>query len=153
MSEHPYVPPGKPSDPFHRPLQLALRLFRLIAGRRMDGRTDWISPHSTGLCPLMGSLLCYPLRLHNIKESRQGNHQPRDACWRLVSLPTLSNSFFLFLFLFLFLCFFFIRWRHWRRQRWGHCYLIYNRIYRNSEIKQYFFSRSKAKKKRKALSF
>ena len=26
-------------------------------GERMDGRTDGISPHSTGLCPLSGPLL------------------------------------------------------------------------------------------------
>ena len=39
----------------------------------MDGRTNRISPHFTGLCPLSGPLPCYFLRLHNIKEAGQGN--------------------------------------------------------------------------------
>ena len=43
----------------------------------MYGRTcrwkDGISPHSTGLSPLLGLLPHYPLTLHNIKEAGQGN--------------------------------------------------------------------------------
>ena len=45
---------------------------------------DRISPYSIGLCPLLGPLPCYPLRLCNIKETAQGNHRPHDAFWRLV---------------------------------------------------------------------
>ena len=46
-------------------------------GGQMDGRTgrwmaDTISPHSTGLCPLLGPLPYYPLQLHHIKEVGQG---------------------------------------------------------------------------------
>ena len=39
---------------------------------RTDVRTDGISPHSTGLCPLSGPLPCYLLRLYDIKEAGQG---------------------------------------------------------------------------------
>ena len=35
----------------------------------MDGlRDERSSPHSRGVCPLLGPLPCYPLRLHHIKE-------------------------------------------------------------------------------------
>ena len=40
---------------------------------RTYGRTYGISPHSTGLCPLLVLLPCYPLKLHNIKEAGQVN--------------------------------------------------------------------------------
>ena len=39
---------------------------------RADGRTYGISPHSTGLRPLLGPLPCYVLRFHHIKEAGQG---------------------------------------------------------------------------------
>ena len=41
--------------------------------RQTDVRTDGISPHSTGVCPLSGPLPCYLLRLCNLKEAGQGN--------------------------------------------------------------------------------
>ena len=48
-----------------------VRRHRQTIGQ-MDGRTDRIFPHSTGVCPLSGPLPCYPLRLHYIKEAGQG---------------------------------------------------------------------------------
>ena len=42
-----------------------------MENRWMYGHMDGISPHSAGLRPLSGPLLCYPLRLHNNKEARE----------------------------------------------------------------------------------
>ena len=53
-------------------------------GGWMEGRTDGISPQSTGLCPLSGSLPCYPLRFHDIKEAGRGYRWPHDAFWRFI---------------------------------------------------------------------
>ena len=40
---------------------------------RMDVQTYKISPYSTGLCPRLGPLSYYSLRLNNSKEAGQGN--------------------------------------------------------------------------------
>ena len=40
-------------------------------GWTADGWMDGISPHSTGLCPLLGPLPCYFLQNINIKEAGQ----------------------------------------------------------------------------------
>ena len=55
-------------------------------GGWMDGWTNGISPHSTGLCPLSGPLPCCPLRLQHIKEAGQGYRWPHDAFWRFFLL-------------------------------------------------------------------
>ena len=47
-------------------------------GGRMYGRIDGVSPHSTGLHPLLELSPCYHLRHNKIKEAGQGN------LWRLV---------------------------------------------------------------------
>ena len=63
-----------------RPLQLALRPLGSRANQRtevrmggcMNGQMDGISPHSTGLCPLLGPLPCYFLRLPKSKIQGKG---------------------------------------------------------------------------------
>ena len=74
--------------------QQGLRASQRGADGRTGGRTDGISPHSTGLRPLSGPLPCYVLRFHHIKEAGQGYRWPHDAFWRFIWDPThLRNSF------------------------------------------------------------
>ena len=87
-SGRPLGPSDWPSDPFDRPSdpqtpvagpQTSLtdpQTPSMEGGqtdRWTDGGTDRISPHSTGLCSLLGLLPCYPLRLDNINKAGQGN--------------------------------------------------------------------------------